>query len=177
MRVDGERKLAYGLLRVTLGIDFSGHGVARLLHGDGAFAAGMVTMMAETPLPAGLVYGFGLVVPWGELGLGRLLIAGVWTRGALVGGAVLMMALMLGITLKQDWETAGLQLGYAVVLAGLLFLRERYDAGWLEMLGWRASRGLSGRWALTYNGGEPSNYDGRTRRDSTGPDSSCCACS
>jgi thiosulfate dehydrogenase [quinone] large subunit len=38
--------------------------------------------------------------------------------------------LMFGVTLKQDWNVAGQQLLYGLVLAGLLFGRERYDLSW-----------------------------------------------
>jgi thiosulfate dehydrogenase [quinone] large subunit len=128
-----EQRVAYVLLRVAVGVDFLGHGLIRLLHGDEAFAAGMVKQMAETPLPPGLVHVFGLVVPVVELTIGVLLVLGLWTRWALMLGGVLMIALMTGITLKQDWPTAGLQLIYSLVLSLLLFLRADCDAGWVEL--------------------------------------------
>jgi thiosulfate dehydrogenase [quinone] large subunit len=43
---------------------------------------------------------------------------------------LLMMLLMFGITLKQDWSTAGSQLLYDLVLTALLFGRLRYDISW-----------------------------------------------
>jgi thiosulfate dehydrogenase [quinone] large subunit len=44
----------------------------------------------------------------------------MFTRLALSGGALLMLVLTFGTTLRQDWNTAGLQLIYAVVYAALL---------------------------------------------------------
>jgi thiosulfate dehydrogenase [quinone] large subunit len=41
-----------------------------------------------------------------------------------------MLVLMFGIGLKQDWNTAGSQLLYALVLSILLFARHRYDLSW-----------------------------------------------
>ena len=46
-----------------------------------------------------------------------------------------MIALMAGVTLRQDWPTAGLQLVYGFVIFALLFLRQDYDAGWPALLG------------------------------------------
>lgn len=128
-----DRRAAYGLLRVTLGVDLLGHGFIRLLHGDMAFARGMVKQMAETPLPASFVYGFGLVLPPVELALGVLLVLGVLTRWSLLAGAALMMALMVGITLKQDWATAGTQLLYSLVFFVLLCGRARYNPNWSDL--------------------------------------------
>jgi thiosulfate dehydrogenase [quinone] large subunit len=129
-----EKRLAYVLLRLMLGLDFLGHGGVRLMHGDGAFAAGMVKQMADTPLPAGLVHGFGVVLPFVELTIGLLLVLGLLTREALVLGSIAMLSLMFGTVLRQDWSTAGLQLNYSVVFSLLLFLRAGYDAGWLELV-------------------------------------------
>ena len=134
--VDGtfDRRVAYLLLRMTLGVDFVGHGFIRLLHGDRVFAQGMVKQMAETPLPPWFVYGFGVVLPPIELVLGTLLVLGLMTRWALIAGSLLMMALMLGITLRQDWATAGTQLLYSVIFTGLLWQRAKYDGGWIRLL-------------------------------------------
>jgi thiosulfate dehydrogenase [quinone] large subunit len=125
-----EKRLAYVLLRLMLGLDFLGHGGVRLMHGDGAFAAGMVKQMADTPLPAGLVHGFGLLLPFVELTVGLLLVLGVLTWEALILGFLVMLSLMFGTVLRQDWSTAGLQLNYSVVFSLLLFLRSSYDVGW-----------------------------------------------
>jgi thiosulfate dehydrogenase [quinone] large subunit len=65
-----------------------------------------------------------------ELAIGVLLLAGVATRYALIAGFLLMLVLMFGITMKQDWNVAGQQLLYGLVLAVLLFARERFDLGW-----------------------------------------------
>ena len=125
-----EQKVAYVLLRVALGVDFLGHGTIRLLHGNALFAQGMVKQMADTPLPSAMVYGFGWVLPFVEFGIGLLLVTGVWTRWVLLVGALLMIMLMAGVTLKQDWAVAGLQLTYSFLFSLLLFLRGRYDMSW-----------------------------------------------
>jgi thiosulfate dehydrogenase [quinone] large subunit len=130
--VTGEQRHAYLLLRLVTGLDFFGHGFARIFTGQhlAAFAQGMVKSMATTPLPPSLVLVTGYAVPCIELLVGLLLLSGVFVRFALTLALLLMAVLMAGITLKQDWATAGLQLTYAFILAALLFARQRYDVSW-----------------------------------------------
>ncbi len=116
--------MAYGLLRVAFGVNFAGHGLVRIYHGTGQFAAATASHLAGAPLPHGLVHGFGLAIPWAEALLGIALILGLLTRVALVGGAVFMMALTVGVTANQQWDVAGQQLVYSVVFFLLLFLLE-----------------------------------------------------
>lgn len=134
IRTTREQHLAYVLLRLLVGVNLFGHGAIRIFHGVSGFAAGMVKQMADTPLPQAFVSLFGHTVPWTELVLGALLIAGVFTRQALIACMLFLTALMFGITLKQDWPTAGLQLLYGAVVFALLYLRESKDASWLSIL-------------------------------------------
>lgn len=125
-----ERRVAYVLLRVLLGINLFGHGLIRTLHGQVAFAEGMVKSMADTPLPRVLVYFFAVAIPAIELALGLMLVAGLATRRNLIFASLFLSALMLGVTLKQDWPTAGLQLVYGLVIFVLMFFRSDYDTSW-----------------------------------------------
>jgi thiosulfate dehydrogenase (quinone) large subunit len=127
-----EQQQAYVLLRVITGLDFFGHGFARIFTGShlSGFAQGMVKNMASTPLPSSLSLATGYAVPCVEVLIGILLLVGVFVRSALTLALLQMAVLMFGITLKQDWPTAGLQLTYSFVLAVLLFARERYDISW-----------------------------------------------
>ena len=129
-----DRTLAFVLLRVLLGVNFFGHGAIRLLHGDRMFAQGMATQMANTPLPAAIAYGFGLVVPYLELLLGVLLLCGIVTRLALASVLLFLSMLMVGLTMRQDWPTAGSLLLYGLVAAALLFYRAHYDTTWTGLL-------------------------------------------
>ena len=112
--------LAFLLLRLTLGLNICMHGVSRIAAGPATFANSLVPMFQTTPLPAWSVHVFGLVLPWSEAILGFLLLIGLWTLPALVCGALLILMLTFGTTLRQDWNTAGVQLIYAAVYAGLL---------------------------------------------------------
>ena len=117
-----DKAIAYGLLRVALGVNFLGHGSFRILSGVGAFAAATADHMTKSPLPHGFVLGFGYVIPFVELVLGILLILGLVTRVALMVGAVFMMMLTVGVTSNQQWDVAGQQLVYSLIFSGLLFL-------------------------------------------------------
>lgn len=127
-----EQRQAYLLLRVLTGLDFFMHGFARIFTGShlGGFAQGMVKSMAATPLPPALTLATGYAIPCVELLIGTLLLLGLFTRAALTVASLLMLVLMFGVTLKQDWATAGNQLVYGIVLTALLFARERYDISW-----------------------------------------------
>jgi thiosulfate dehydrogenase [quinone] large subunit len=119
-----DKSLAYGLLRVGFGVNFAGHGLVRIYNGAGQFAAETTEHLAKSPLPHGLVLGFSLAIPWIEMLLGLALVLGVLTRVALVGGAVFMMALTIGVTANQQWDVAGQQLVYSVIFFVLLFHRQ-----------------------------------------------------
>jgi thiosulfate dehydrogenase [quinone] large subunit len=131
-----DQKLAYLLLRLIAGMDFFGHGFARIFTGThlGGFAHGMVGGMAKGPLPQSLVLATGYVVPCVELVIGVLLLVGLATRFALISAMLLMLVLMFGITMKQEWNVAEQQLFYGLVLAVLLFGRERLDLSWPALL-------------------------------------------
>jgi thiosulfate dehydrogenase [quinone] large subunit len=118
-----DRRLAYALLRAIIGVNLAVHGISRLLAGPHAFAASLVGMFHATPLPVWSVMSFGLALPWIEAILGLLILLGLATRSALIAASLTILALTFGATLRQDWESAGLQLIYAVIYAALLAFR------------------------------------------------------
>ena len=119
-----DKAWAYALLRVALGVNFGIHGFIRVFTGVGAFAATTAEHMGKSPLPHGFVYGFACLIPWIELVLGLGLMLGLATRAVLVLGSVFLMGLTVGVGMNQQWDVAGQQLVYSVVMAGLLFLVE-----------------------------------------------------
>jgi thiosulfate dehydrogenase [quinone] large subunit len=118
-----DRRLAYALLRAIVGVNLAVHGISRLLAGPHVFAASIVGMFRATPLPSWSVMSFGLVLPWVEAALGLLILLGLATRFALVAASLTILVLTFGSTLRQDWESAGLQLIYAAIYAALLAFR------------------------------------------------------
>jgi thiosulfate dehydrogenase [quinone] large subunit len=123
MKTD-DKSLAYALLRIALGINFAGHGLIRIYNGAGTFAATTAEHLAKSPLPHTLTYGFSYAIPFLESILGLVLILGIFTRAALIFGAVFMMALTIGVASNQQWDIAGQQLLYSLIFFLLLFLIE-----------------------------------------------------
>lgn len=113
-------QLAYLLLRLTMGMNFLMHGSARLLSGEDKFVAGMMHTFQASPLPPQLVWSFGTALPWFEAAIGFLVLIGLFTRVALTAGALVITILTFGVGMVQNWETAGLQLPYALVFAVLV---------------------------------------------------------
>lgn len=128
-----DAELGYLILRLTMGMNILMHGSMRLITGDDRFATGMAHTLQNSFLPQGFVHGFGIVLPWVEAAIGLLVLIGLFSRVALVAGGLLMTVLTFGVGTIQNWETAGLQLSYALVfgvlLAALAFNRYSLD-GW-----------------------------------------------
>ncbi len=118
-----DRALALLLLRLVVGLNITMHGVSRILSGVGTFAHGLAPLFAKTPLPAGMVYGYALALPFAEAGLGLLVLLGLFRRTAYVLGLLLIASLTFGVTLRQDWTPASEQLIYALLYAVLLATR------------------------------------------------------
>lgn len=126
--------LGYTLLRVIIGVNILSHGISRILTGPTAYAATLVTQFQNTPLANWLVSGFGNALPWIEALLGVLILLGIKLRWTLLLAGTLLAVLTYGICLIQQWESAALQLIYAIIYALLLTLR-RWNVisidGWL----------------------------------------------
>jgi thiosulfate dehydrogenase (quinone) large subunit len=117
---------AYTILRLSFGANIMLHGVSRLLAGHAAFLAYLTHYFEKTPLvPASLLPSFAWVLPPMETLLGLLLVLGLWTRFALIAGALVLAMLVVGTNLAQDWNVAGLQLIYAFLYCYLLVHRGR----------------------------------------------------
>jgi thiosulfate dehydrogenase [quinone] large subunit len=75
----------------------------------------MVQTFHNTFLPDFMVRPFALSVPPVEAVLGTLLCLGLFTRWTLIAGALWMVALVFGTTLRQDYPTVAIQLLYALL--------------------------------------------------------------
>jgi len=117
-----DERAAYALLRIVLGTNILMHGVSRMLAGPAGFSDKLATQFAHSPLPLSLVKAFGQGLPWVEGLFGLLLLIGLRTRAALIGGSLLILVLTFGSSLVQDWQAASTQLLYAAVYAGLLYM-------------------------------------------------------
>ena len=117
--------LAHGLARVALGLNIAMHGYGRLPHLAG-FANGMVKQFEATFLPGPLVYATGCGIAIGEAIIGTLLFLGLLCRPALVIGTLLMLLLIFGSTLIQQWEIVSVQMIDVAFYTGL-FATARYN--------------------------------------------------
>ncbi len=106
---DLDRKFAYVVFRLGLGINLLIHGVGRFL-GPGVeeFSSKTTIEFAVTPLPTRLVHAFAIALPPAEFILGGLVTLGLFTRWALMFGGLLITALIFGTALRSDWTTVGI---------------------------------------------------------------------
>lgn len=111
--------VAYTLLRIIVGVNYFNHGFTRIASIPN-FVQSMVEQFQDTFIPGFLVAINAALVPPVELIVGLLITIGLFTRAALVACLILMLVLMYGVTLLQNWSTASSQLIYDVILALLL---------------------------------------------------------
>jgi len=114
-------ELAFVLGRILLGVDFLVHGLVRVPK-LAAFRAGMAKNYADTLLAGPLVEAFATVLPFVEAALGALLLLGLFTRPALVGGMLLLMVLVFGSGLKEQWDAIEAQLVHGFFFGALILL-------------------------------------------------------
>jgi thiosulfate dehydrogenase [quinone] large subunit len=122
-----QRDVAHALLRITVGVMFLCYGIGKLRGGLFAFTHGMVASF-DGVLPSMLVKPFATVLPFAEVIIGSLLIVGLFTRAALVGAGIMMIALTLGVTIKPDPDTVAHNVQFAVAIFILLWSADRN--GW-----------------------------------------------
>ncbi|WP_154854201.1 DoxX family protein [Cyclobacterium xiamenense] len=97
------KPVSFVFIRLGIGISMLGHGLVRIPKLS-AFSAGMVGNFSESILPELLVTPFSLVLPFLELMLGLALILGWKTRIAGISGALLMLLLMFGTSMIENWS-------------------------------------------------------------------------
>ena len=103
---------AYFFLRISMGINFLGHGLVRLTKLQD-FAEGMVKGFEKSWFPLQFVHIFSLMLPFLEFIIGLLLILGFKTRHVTMAGAFLIIALLFGSSTIENWEAMGVQMIYA----------------------------------------------------------------
>jgi len=111
---------SYALLRITLGINLLIHGLVRF----GNYFVFIETMeknFKKTFLPQIILDSFVWILPPFEALIGLFLILGLMTRVSVILGAALLMILIFGTGLLQDWSTMSFQMIYATIYFILLF--------------------------------------------------------
>jgi len=113
--------IAYTILRVSFGANIMLHGVSRIVMGHAAFLAYLTHYFEKASyVPVGMLSLFATVQPWVELILGLLLMIGLASRFSLIAGGLVILSLVIGTNLAQDWLVSGLQLIYAFLYYYLL---------------------------------------------------------
>src|SRR5260370_42704288 len=90
-----DRRLAFAFLRFTLGLNMLMLGAVRLPLLS-AFVGGLVEEFARTPLPAVAVEAFAYSLPFAQGLVGLFVLVGLWTRIALLLGAIIMAGVVFG---------------------------------------------------------------------------------
>ncbi|WP_321281781.1 DoxX family membrane protein [Marinifilum fragile] len=108
-----DKELAFLFARITMGINLLGHGLVRLPKLFD-FKIWMLDSFQDTLLPASLVGMWASVLPFLELSIGILITAGLFTRKAIAGGAIIILILVFGSCLKENWEWVSFQMIYAL---------------------------------------------------------------
>ena len=118
------QQTAFALLRITMGINFLGHGLVRFSKLNG-FRDWMVTTFKDSLIPSFAVSIWGTVLPFVEFGIGLLLILGLFTYRASITGAIVIIILLFGSTLIENWDWAGMQMIYGLFFYFLISNTEK----------------------------------------------------
>lgn len=111
--------ISFLFLRLTIGVSFFGHGLVRLPK-LAAFSNWMVGSFKKSILPDALVIPFSYTLPVAEFTVGLLLVGGLFTQYALVAGGILMLLLLFGTTMIENWDAIPSQIIHLALLALLL---------------------------------------------------------
>ncbi len=115
-----KENFAYLLARLPMGLSFFGHGLIRLTKLE-VFSNGMVKQFDKSLLPEPLVSAFGHALPFFEFAVGLLLLTGLFTRFAIVLGSAVMLALIFGSSLIEQWNAVFTQLIYGAYFSVLFY--------------------------------------------------------
>ena len=117
-----DRALAYLLVRLVVGVSLFGHGLVRVPKLS-AFHAHLIGEFKTSILPEFLISPCGYALPFVELAIGTLLIAGALTRAAAIAGVLVMIVVVFGSTTIEHFGVIGEQLIHASLLAVLVAFR------------------------------------------------------
>ena len=118
-----KEQFAYLMARIAIGLSFFGHGLIRIIN-LATFSQGMVKQFGKSILPAGFVSLFGHVLPFLEFITGLLLLLGLFTRFGLMLGWLILLSLIFGCSLIQEWNAIFTQLFYVAYLSVLYWFMD-----------------------------------------------------
>jgi thiosulfate dehydrogenase [quinone] large subunit len=115
-------QIGYFLFRVLVGVNLFFHGFMRVLTGVSAWEIPQAEAFVDTFLPMPLVHLSLYSIPYVEVVLGALIMLGLFTRWALIGGLTLMLMLVFGHLVRQFWSGAHTVMHYGLYYWILLAL-------------------------------------------------------
>jgi thiosulfate dehydrogenase (quinone) large subunit len=107
------------LLRLAVAISMFGHGLVRLPK-LATFSNVMIGSFENSMLPKFIVTPFSYILPIAEFAIGLLLILGLFTKPSLIAGGIVMLALLFGTSMIENWEAIPSQLIHVAFFALLL---------------------------------------------------------
>jgi thiosulfate dehydrogenase [quinone] large subunit len=107
------------LLRLAIAISMFGHGLVRLPK-LATFSNWMVGSFENSMLPKIIVTPFSYILPIAEFAIGLFLLLGIFTKPSLVAGAIVMLILLFGTSMIENWEAIPSQLIHIAFFALLL---------------------------------------------------------
>lgn len=116
---------AVALARWCLGLILLVYGLGKFPDVSG-FAKGLVEQFAKTWLPGWLLIPYGYALPFIELGLGALLLIGLWRNGVLLITGIYLISLTFGMTLLKQPGVVFNNFVFTLAAAAILFLGD-YD--------------------------------------------------
>ena len=129
-------QVAYFVMRLILGINLTSHGIMRPITGMEAFVEQWVPTFTDTFLPISLVRAALYFIPVAELILGVLMVLGLFTRFALIGGVMVFALLLAGHAVRSNWGGIHLVMHYVAYYVFLFALRSQ---NWLALDNRRAA--------------------------------------
>lgn len=114
---------AFLILRLGIAISMLGHGLVRLPK-LGLFSQWMFGSFEKSLLPRTWIVPFSYGLPIAEFTVGFLLFTGLFTKPAAMAGAVVMLLLLFGTTLIENWDAIPSQLLHLIFFALLLQFME-----------------------------------------------------
>ena len=125
--------LTYLLVRLAVAISLFGHGLVRLPKLN-IFSNWMIKSFESSMLPKLLVIPFSYTLPIAEFIIGTLLILGLFTKTALVMGGIVILMLVLGTCLIENWEALPSQMIHVAFIAILLQFAKNSNAFSLDSI-------------------------------------------
>lgn len=114
-----KNQIAYWFIRMGIGISMFTHGLVRLPKLN-TFATGMIDQFSDSMIPSALVTPMAYAIPIVEFVIGVLLVLGLFTYLSSIVGGFLMLFLLFGTGMLENWSAFPSQLIHLLFFAALI---------------------------------------------------------